>query len=708
VTVTSKNYRLLGVCTLISSLYGAALPTLAETTSMHVSIVGKRVLYQAQYFQRYAPQTASDMVTQVPGFTLVGADGNNNDDEVRGLGQGNGNLLLNGKRASTKDSSPLELLSRIPAENITRIEILTQGSTELAGQSGQIVNVVYKESDQIAGTWGATAHTTEEGVTNLILESSVAGKVNAFGYTANIKRYGDEFPQAGLENAYDGDGQLWQVRSEYTSFFNHGVDLALGLSWGNDTHSANLNLSASTEDAKFYSVSDQYDPALEPGRKRISDLVANVSYQSPEEINSFEIGGDYTMPFYQGTLKFIGLSRSTDDQDDSYFASISANEDNYYFNSFSRPEGTENVLRTLYTFQTAEDHTVELAFEGVKNTLDTEAFFEESHGQGFENVDIPGSNVNVSETRAEISAQYSRPLNDRWALQSMVASEYSKLSVAGDTLPRSESFVRYKGFAAVNGDISENALIRARLERSVGQLQFSDFASSTNLDEGTQDGGNTGLVPDQTWRAELAYERKLWDTDIVTLTAFVEQVDDFITYIPLGNGTEGRGNIDQLDTIGLEVSGTFALGKVGIPGAKLDFFGKLKKHEFEDPVTGEELRFRQNSHPAVHYRLTFRQDLPNSAIAWGFKLEDRSDNTQYRLKQISKFGHAFPQSHVFFIEHKDIAGMTLKVEGEDLLGFTWENERIFYEDDRNGAISGRETNRRHSDWVIRASLSGTF
>ena len=704
----TKNFRLLGVCTLVSSLYGPALPVYADTVNDYVSIVGKRVHYQALYFQRYAPQTARDMVTQIPGFTLIGADGNNNNDEVRGLGQGNGNLLLNGKRASTKDSSPLALLTRIPAENITRIEILTQGSTELAGQSGQIVNVVYKESDQVAGTWGTTVHTTEEGVSNLILESSVAGKINVLGYTANIKRYGDEFPQAGLENAYDGNDQLWQVRSEHTSFFNHGVDLALGLSWENDTHSANLNLSASTEDSKFYSFSDQYDPALEPGRKRIGELVANVSYERPEEKKSFEIGGDYSMPFRKGTLKFIGLSRSTDDKDDSRFAIQSANQDSYQFNSYSHPEGTENVLRTLYTFQTAKNHTVELAFEGVKNTLDTTASFEENSGQGFEDVYISGSNVNVSETRAEISAQYSRPLNDRWSLQSMAASEYSKLSVAGDTVPRSESFVRYKGFAAVNGELSENTLLRARLERSVGQLQFGDFASSTNLEEGTQDGGNTELVPDQTWRAELAYERKLWDTDIIIITGFVEQVEDFITYIPFGDGTEGRGNIDKLDTIGIEISASFALNKVGIPGGKLDFFGKLNKHEIKDPLTGQDLRFRENSHPAVHYRLNFRQDVPNTSIAWGFKLEERSDNTQYRLNQVSKFGHAFPQSHVFFIEHKDVAGMTLKVEGEDLLGFTWENERHFYDGDRTGALTGWETNRRHSDWVIRASLSGTF
>ena len=52
--------------------------------------------------------------------------------------------------------------------------------------------------------------------------------------------------------------------------------------------------------------------------------------------------------------------------------------------------------------------------------------------------------------------------------------------------------------------------------------------------------------------------------------------------------------------------------------------------------------------------------------------------------------------------------MTLKVETEDLFGFTWRNERVFYDGDRNGEIIGREANSRHSPWVVRMRLSGNF
>ena len=80
-----------------------------------------RVIYNPVYFERYSPQTANDMVSQIPGFTLAGANRFiNGNNQSRGLGQGDGNLLINGKRPSTKDDGPLILLGRIPAESVQR------------------------------------------------------------------------------------------------------------------------------------------------------------------------------------------------------------------------------------------------------------------------------------------------------------------------------------------------------------------------------------------------------------------------------------------------------------------------------------------------------------------------------------------------------------------------------------------------------------
>jgi hypothetical protein len=45
-----------------------------------------------------------------------------------------------------------------------------------------------------------------------------------------------------------------------------------------------------------------------------------------------------------------------------------------------------------------------------------------------------------------------------------------------DTQFRSESFNRFKGFVALSGSLSDASTVRTRIERSVGQLRFNDFA----------------------------------------------------------------------------------------------------------------------------------------------------------------------------------------------------------------------------------------
>ena len=57
---------------------------------------GDRRVYTPGDFARFSPKTAYDMLVQVPGFTLRGAD------QERGLGQASENVLINGQRIANK------------------------------------------------------------------------------------------------------------------------------------------------------------------------------------------------------------------------------------------------------------------------------------------------------------------------------------------------------------------------------------------------------------------------------------------------------------------------------------------------------------------------------------------------------------------------------------------------------------------------------
>lgn len=96
-----------------------------------------RVVYEATQFSQYNPQTALDMVRQIPGFSLDGGE------DRRGFSGAVGNLLIDGVRPSTKSQGVEGILQRIPANQVVRLEIL-RGAAVAGDASGQsmLLNVV--------------------------------------------------------------------------------------------------------------------------------------------------------------------------------------------------------------------------------------------------------------------------------------------------------------------------------------------------------------------------------------------------------------------------------------------------------------------------------------------------------------------------------------------------------------------------------------
>ena len=103
-----------------------------------------RQVYAPADFARYAPKNAYDMLIQVPSFQI------RDNENLRGLGQATGNVLFNGERPSNKGDDMYTQLSRIPAGNVERIEIVDGATLDIPGLSGQVANIVYR-ADAFSG-----------------------------------------------------------------------------------------------------------------------------------------------------------------------------------------------------------------------------------------------------------------------------------------------------------------------------------------------------------------------------------------------------------------------------------------------------------------------------------------------------------------------------------------------------------------------------
>jgi len=126
----------------------------AKDTSIHeiigIELEENIVSFPGIFFDKFQPLTALDMVNQVPGFQLE------NNNSTRGYGNALGNLLINDRRPAAKQDQPNEILSRIPANSVERIELIRGQVREinLRGQSS-LINIVLKEDENTAIKWEA-------------------------------------------------------------------------------------------------------------------------------------------------------------------------------------------------------------------------------------------------------------------------------------------------------------------------------------------------------------------------------------------------------------------------------------------------------------------------------------------------------------------------------------------------------------------------
>jgi len=683
-------------------------PVFAQTNSTATEQDSSdRLVYAPAYFTQYSPLTAAEMVAQVPAFTLGGGGSG------RGFSQGQGNLLINGKRPSTKANSPEEILRRIPASKVMRIEILRQGSAELAGQSGLIVNIITADDTDLRGTFVAVA-ISDRGVERPHFSFSVAGKKGNFDYTAEVlwDTQTFNFGSDGPETLVDAEGNLIEFRDEFVNATMKRPTLNLGMAWeGDNGHTANLNFKGLYALSTNSETSRQFAPPQDPNgmRGELSDLQRTVISPWARDRYNYEIGGDYALPLSGGTLKLIGLRTYTDDSVTSDSINDTVGGPLTEFKSKTNAITGESILRALYTIEPAAGQTVELAVEGALNTLDTTSdfCFDEGTGLGCVDFTVDGSDVRVEEQRGETSLLYSRPLGAKLKLQSTLAVEYSKLSTKGAN-GNSRSFLRPKGFVKLTYDPSPNIQIRARIDRRVGQLNFRSFASSVDFQDGNQDSGNTELVPQQSWSGEVALEYRLSKKNVVTLIFDQEIFEDFLTFLSFEGGGAGLGNLktSKPKTQSISLNTTWDTDFLGLKGGKLDTSTTFTNTKFRDQITGLDRDIDNGLE--WFYSVNFRQDIVRTDWAWGFNLNDFQTAPSHRTDQRISNSDGIFNGSTFFIEHKNVFGMTLNFNVRNIFNQDRVRVREFFDGDRLGDITQIERRIRKGGQTYRLTLSGKF
>ncbi|MEL7284238.1 MAG: TonB-dependent receptor plug domain-containing protein [Pseudomonadota bacterium] len=679
-------------------LAGLSLPVHAQTS---VDPGEDTRTFTIADFEQFAPRTALDMVSQIPGFSISGSDGQ------RGFGQAQENVLINGQRISSKSTSARETLSRIPATNVERIEIVEGADLDIPGLSGQVANVI-ATANGITGTWTYRQRFRE----NLPpayewLELSVNGQSGTLGWNVGVTSEPGRGTASGRENIFDGEGNLERYREEEGTFIADFVGFNGGLNWKPaNGHIGNLNAEYNLWEPDERETSSQFLPDGTLERQTVFLFQEN-------EWNS-EISGDYELGFGPGRLKFIGLQRNEHSPTRSTFLGANVDGTNVANQIFARVvDENESILRGEYNLTGPNNSDWQFSLEGAFNSLESEA--ELFQGTTLDSVTLAPDTIpdrRVEEKRAEAFVTHGRQLSKDLRLQLSLGAEQSEIMSDGENA-QTRTFTRPKGSASLAWTVDDKTKINASLSRQVGQLNFFDFISNINLNnQGEDQTGNVDIVPDQRWTLSVEAEKDFGSWGAVTVEVFGDQIEDLVDQVPFFDPAdpsmivaEGPGNIDTASRIGLDVEGTVKFDNLGWKGAQLEYQTFLQDTFVDDPLTGETRDFNQNT---IHYfEFNFRHDIPNTDWAWGVNYENFLRSPTFRSDVRVDFIQ--PQGFAWaFVEHKDIFGMTGTIFLANLFDSDEKLTRLFYSPDRRGTITRIEDRNRNFGNILTLRLKGTF
>ena len=685
----------------ISPLSLSAL-VLAQETPPEDAIV----TYAPSFFDRYQPNTALDMVSQLPGFQL------DDGEDLRGLGGSVGNLLINDRYPSAKQDKPSTLLSRIAASRVARIDLIRGqvGDIDLRGRP-VVANVILTEDGKAATRWEVTLRKNFE-ITSLTPAGSISisdrWRSTDFNVGADIRKAG--YGDPGIENVFDDTGALIEERTiEHIGrgFTTNGylnasrwfgktlwqLNMTIGIEVREENeHIANSPLEAGELPGDEYFVNDRRNEKIEFGLDAERTLAPNWL-------------GKGILLLFRSDLEPFASQRDFD---------ASGNQ-TLYREADTDALTSENIVRFEFDWTGIANHLIQFNIEAARNVLDSELVQTVDTGDGPVIVPVPLANTRVEELRAEIQ------VNDTFSLGKLefnvgLGAETSTIEQSGDAIAK-RSFFYIKPHATLTYAANPQRQTRIRVAREVSQLDFKDFVSATSFEDDNVLLGNPDLQPETTWIVEASEERRFGELGVIKLTAFHHWITDVEDLLPLGVDVEAPGNVGDGRRWGLSLEATLPLDVIGLSEARLDVKARWQDSTVVDPVTGTDrvlsadgghrgpMKFRDENDYAIF--VDFRQDFGAARVAWGWNFSARAERPLFRVDEYDVYDEQTDFN--VFIETTRWFGIKTRLTMLNIFDLSQSRDRTVYEFERElSQVDYREVRNTTDGTRVLLTFSGAF
>lgn len=633
-------------------LAAAATQPVAEAPAAAKSAV---ISYPPAFFAAAQPVVAFDMIQRVPGFSFDGGDSN-----VRGFGGAAGNVLIDGQRPASKGDTLEDVLRRLPASQVERIDVIRGGAPGINMQGKPVVaNIIRKPGD----SWRGLVVVSDR----LLLDD---GRQQPGLRLEGSRNFGGKLWEgslvagAGLDDGA-GDGPRYRLDAAGRPLLLGDVK-SEGDSWnatGTTSFETPLAGGRLRANAQLFYNSYQFDQDdyLPPDIREIEDI--------RETTHEGEVGLRYSHPLgLRSSIETFAIQRYNRNHVNAEYDSPGFDGD---FDNNSRTG--ESVGRVVLKHALTPAIALEGGVEGAFNWLESRTRYSE-YGTP---VDIPAANVRVEEKRGEAFATATWRATPKLTLEVGLRAETSTITSDGDVdLEKTLNFLKPRLLATWTP--AEHWQVRARIEREVGQLDFDDFVASSNLSAGAVLAGNPDLDPEQSLVFEAALERRFWTSGALVLTARHLELKDVVDRVPIftpgGAVFDAPGNLGEGSQDELAVSLSLPLDRLGVKGGLLRGESTWRRSKVTDPTTFEERRI-SGQHPK-DWEINFTQDLPAHGVNWGFDIYGDWRETNYRFSEIET--RKLRPYVLAFVEYKPRPDITVRLEGANLTSRNFIRHREVY------------------------------
>jgi iron complex outermembrane receptor protein len=591
--------------------------TRADDTETRRLSTASRLVYGREELDRNGDTSLGDVLKRLPGVTMSGAPGSAGSVQMRGLGNGYTQVLVNGDRPPPGFS-----IETIPPAQVERIEIMRAPVAENSTQAiAGTVNVILRQGYRQKDTQLRIADNIVQGRHGANLSVTVPGKAGNLSWTVNATasqaRPHTDLNASDADLLADGTVQRLQLIHSYGDGRSRALNLAPRLSWkfeNGDTLNFQPFVSANRSDNVNDAPVDQLI-GLEPPPLALQHAVSHSTGTMARGL------GDWTHKMAGGErldLKFsAGINRDDDDSlRNNYDASgklvrvytdIDTTRHRNVANSgkYSRPMGEGHHVAAGWDFEAGHLAQVHVA-EGDNDPL----------------YDASGANLGADTRRLALFAQDEWDITSQWSGSLGLRWEGLRTTsdMPGEAVKNTSSVWSPVLHTVYRIPGARRDQVRASLTRSYKAPNVDDLVAaptfvSDNHPTRPDRTGNPRLKPELATGVDLAYEHYLSRSGVLSASAFVRDIDDLMrrqtSLLPTAIGPRWVStptNIGHAVTRGIELEAKFQLAELLAGAPDLDVRSNYSRYwshvdEIPGPYNRLERQARQTANLGLDYRV---------------------------------------------------------------------------------------------------------